>query len=49
MLAENVKRFSGEALESKAQDDESNIAVFGAGGGICGERSGEGGLQDFIA
>jgi hypothetical protein len=34
--AEAVERFAGYAFEGDAEDDESDVAVFGADGGICG-------------
>ena len=40
-LAENVERFAGEALEGETEENESDVAVFGAGAGICDQRSGE--------
>ena len=48
-LAENVERLSGNAFEGGAQEDESDIAVFGAGAGIGGEGSGEGGAQQVLS
>ena len=48
-LAENVERFSGDAFESCAQHDESDVAVLGVRAGIGREGSGEGGSQQVFA
>lgn len=48
-LAEDVEGFSGDAFECCAENDESDIAVFGAGGGIGREGSGEGGAEQVFA
>src|ERR1700686_2843595 len=37
-LAENVERLVGQSFESKAQKDESDVAVFGAGSGSGSPR-----------
>lgn len=48
-LAETIERFSVDAFERRAQDDESDVAIFGSGAGIVGEGSDEGGAQEFVA
>ena len=40
---------AGETFEGGAEEDESNVTVFGAGGGIGGERGGECGTEEFVA
>jgi len=49
MLAEAVERFFGDALESCPQEDETDIAVFGFGARIGGERSCEGGGKKLVS
>src|SRR5258708_15380582 len=48
-LAEAVKRFAGDALERSAQDDEADIAVFGAGAGIGGQKACESSAPKIIS
>ena len=48
-LAENIERFFRDALEGGGEDDESDVAVLGAGAGIGGERRGESGNEKFVA
>ena len=47
-LAECVERFVGQAFEDDAQNDEADVAVFGARTGSVGQRRGEGGLQKLF-
>ena len=47
-LAEHTERFIGEAFEDDAENDEADVAVFGARTGGSGKRRGEGGLQKFF-
>ena len=48
-LAEGIERFIGEAFESEAENDESDIAVFGARARGGSEFGREGGLQKGLA
>ena len=48
-LAECVEAFVGEAFERDAENDEADVAVFGARAGSGGKRGGEGGLQKVFA
>ena len=48
-LAEGVERFVGEAFEDDAQNNEADVAVFGARSGSGFERSGKGGMQKLCA
>ena len=48
-LAERVERFVGEAFERDAENNEADVAVFGAGAGGGGERRGESGSQNRFA
>ena len=48
-LAEAIQRFIGDAFEGDAKEDESDVAIVGAGAGIGSERRGEGGLKQFVA
>ena len=48
-LAEGVERFVGESLQGDAENDEADVAVFGASAGIGGEFGGEGGREQFVA
>ena len=48
-LAEDIEGFVGQALEGHAEDDESDVTVFGAHAGGGGQCSGEGGLEKFVA
>lgn len=48
-LAEAVEGFVGEAFQGDAEKDESNVAIFGVGSGIVGERHRECCRKEFIA
>jgi len=48
-LAERVERFVGEAFEDDAENDEADVAVFGAGTGSRCKGCCEGGLQKVFA
>src|SRR6185369_3650241 len=46
-LAESVERFTGEFFERVAEDDETDVAVFGTGPGGCFQRGRVGKPQKF--
>ena len=48
-LAEDVEGFVGETFESNAENDEANVAVFGARAGSGRERDVKGRLQKVFA
>ena len=48
-LAEGVECFASQAFERNAEDNESDVAVFGASVRISVERNRKGGAQEFVA
>ena len=48
-LAEAVEGFAGQAFQSDAEDDESDVAIVDASAGTCGERDAEGGAEELVA